>query len=241
MQIHNKEVLNRWAEIAIDYDKFRPLPPEKLITLLVNLTGLKILDLVVDLGCGTGLSSRPWSNHAKQIIGLDPSIDMLEIAKRNTSNSNVVYQQGYGNNTQLESTVADIVTCSSSIHWMEPETTIDEIKRILKKKGMLVIYAYNWPPLTKYLELDNEYFIFKKNYNKFIREFNLNEGFYKPIGEFATLLNNRTIYKYYREFYFHEQQYWNAQQYRLALFAWRCSEIINSKYQRRSIPFNFFD
>ena len=40
---------------------------------------------------------------------------------------------------------ADIVTCSQSFHWMEPEPTLAEIARILRPGGVFAAYDYDWP------------------------------------------------------------------------------------------------
>jgi SAM-dependent methyltransferase len=44
--------------------------------------------------------------------------------------------------------VADIVTCSQSLHWMEPERTFAEGERILRPGGVFAAYDYDWPPVV---------------------------------------------------------------------------------------------
>ena len=40
-------------------------------------------------------------------------------------------RQGYAHATGLPDAFADVVVCSQSFHWMEPESTLQEIGRIL--------------------------------------------------------------------------------------------------------------
>ena len=60
--------------------------------------------------------------------------------------ANVRYQAGYSNATGLPDGCADIVTCSQSLHWMEPESTFAEIARILRPGGVFAAYDCDWPP-----------------------------------------------------------------------------------------------
>jgi SAM-dependent methyltransferase len=38
-----------------------------------------------------------------------------------------------------------LVTCSQSLHWMEPEPTFAEVARILRRGGVFAAYDYDWP------------------------------------------------------------------------------------------------
>lgn len=58
----------------------------------------------------------------------------------------------------MQNECADIVICSQAFHWMEPEPTINEAYRILKKGGIFaVIDADYLPVINKELEELNSY------------------------------------------------------------------------------------
>jgi SAM-dependent methyltransferase len=59
---------------------------------------------------------------------------------------NVRFQDGFSHRTGLPDESADIVTCSQSLHWMEPESTFAEVTRILRPGGVFAAYDYDWPP-----------------------------------------------------------------------------------------------
>src|ERR1051326_7459576 len=59
------------AGFAARYDRFRPRPPQALLDVLSRYARAERPALVVDLGCGTGLSTRAWSNVAERTIGID--------------------------------------------------------------------------------------------------------------------------------------------------------------------------
>lgn len=145
---------DRFTGFAGDYDRYRLRPPEALAEIVSRYAGLETPELVVDLGCGTGLSTRFWADRAAQVIGVDPAPDMLERARTATQESNVVYRGGYGHETGLPSACTDIVTCSQSFHWMEPSSTLAEIARILRPDGVFCAYHYEMPAATGIEALD---------------------------------------------------------------------------------------
>lgn len=129
------------------YDQYRPSPPEAILHQTLNYLGRAKADLLVDLGCGSGKGTFIWAKHTDRIIGVEPSDAMLQIAQQKIKeNDNIQFRQGFGHAIPLPDACADIVTCSQSFHWMEPESTLSEINRILKPKGVLVIYDVQWPP-----------------------------------------------------------------------------------------------
>jgi SAM-dependent methyltransferase len=140
--------LQRFSGFAGDYDRHRPQPPAVLAALLAQYAGAGLPDLVVDLGSGTGLSSRCWAEQARQVIGIEPTADMREQAQRHTRAANVRYQAGYSHATGLPAACAQIVTCMQALHWMEPQGTFSEVRRILVPGGIFAAVDYDWPPAT---------------------------------------------------------------------------------------------
>ena len=140
--------IRRFSGFAREYDTHRPHPPEDLALLLAQYTGTAQPRLVVDLGSGTGLSSRYWSSRALRVIGIEPSPDMREEAVRQTAAANVSYQAGYSHETELPTGCAQIVTCMQALHWMEPQGTFAEARRILAPGGVFAALDYDWPPMT---------------------------------------------------------------------------------------------
>lgn len=130
---------------ADTYEHFRPRTPHVLIDVLCRFARTGRPSLVVDLGCGTGLSTRAWSGVARRAIGIEPNPAMLAAAP---PVPDIEYRQAYAQETGLDDGVADIVTCSQSMHWMEPEPTFTEAARILRPGGVFAAYDYDWPPVV---------------------------------------------------------------------------------------------
>jgi SAM-dependent methyltransferase len=125
------------------YDRFRPRPPQVLLDVLCRYARTDRPRLVVDLGCGTGLSTRAWSGTAEHAIGIEPNAAMLAAA---TPAPDVEYRGAFAAQTGLDDGSADIVTCSQSLHWMEPEPTFAEAARILRSDGIFAAYDYDPTP-----------------------------------------------------------------------------------------------
>ena len=68
-------------EYVNTYDKYRPGPPVEIIHQALNYLNKSRAEKVLDLGCGTGISTQIWRDFAKEIIGIDPSSEMIDVAR----------------------------------------------------------------------------------------------------------------------------------------------------------------
>src|SRR6266545_4264909 len=133
MSEHSADLIEHYSErlmrgsgyartgFAAGYDSHRPSPPPALLDLLCLEAQVERPALVVDLGSGTGLSTRAWADRAHEVVGVEASPEMREQAEAATSAVNVRFVQAYAHETGLPDAAADVVTCSQSFHWMEPE------------------------------------------------------------------------------------------------------------------------
>lgn len=140
--------LERFTGFAALYDQYRPGPPAVLGSLLREFAGRPRLERVVDLGAGTGLSTRYWSDQATEVIGIEPTADMRGQAQAQTSAKNISYREGFSHQTGLPDRCAEVVSCAQALHWMEPQRTFEEAARILRPGGIFAASDYDWPPTT---------------------------------------------------------------------------------------------
>lgn len=141
--IKNAQRFTGFAEV---YESARPAMPEYPAKIIERYSCKKI-SRVADLGCGTGLSTLVWEKYCERAIGIDPSEDMLNIAQKK-SGGWLEFRKAFSHETGLESEWADVVVCSQSFHWMEPESTLKEIHRILTPGGIFAAVDCDWPPVS---------------------------------------------------------------------------------------------
>lgn len=149
--------VERFSGFAELYDKYRPAPPAALASVLLQIANVTFPDRIVDLGSGTGLSTRYWADKAREVIGIEPVADMRHRAEARTEAQNVSYREGFSHQTGLPDRCAQIVTCAQALHWMDPQATFDEAARILSVGGVFAAYDYDWPPATGAWEAEAAY------------------------------------------------------------------------------------
>ena len=145
-EVREMKNADRFTGFADIYDSARPAMPEFPTEIIETYLGRKVRT-VVDLGCGTGLSSLIWLGKAENIIGVEPSDDMRAKAKEKTA-ENLKFIKGYSHEIPLPDSSADAVVCSQSFHWMEPFSTLEEIRRILVTGGVFATVDCDWPPVS---------------------------------------------------------------------------------------------
>jgi SAM-dependent methyltransferase len=151
------------------YHAARPAPPEAILRLLCRLARVERPRLVVDVGSGTGLSTRAWALLADEVVGVEPNSEMRAAAEADTPFDNVRYVEGYSDSIGLPNDSADLVTYSQSLHWMDPQPTFHEAARILRPGGVLAAYDYELPPSVDW-EVDAAFEYFLLRVGKFRRE-----------------------------------------------------------------------
>ncbi|MBK1964589.1 class I SAM-dependent methyltransferase [Campylobacter novaezeelandiae] len=108
---------------------------EKLIR-CINDTNKQNLN-VVEVGAGTGKLTKILANEfGLNIVAVEPNDNMREEGIKYTKDySNITWKKGSGEETNIESNVADWVIMASSFHWTDPKKSLPEFNRILTGGG----------------------------------------------------------------------------------------------------------
>ena len=102
--------------------------------------------LALEIGPGPGYLGLEWLKNTQGTIlkGLDISADMISIAERNAEeyglSDRVEYVHSSGDKIPFDDEKFDAVFTNGSLHeWSDPENTFNEIWRVLKKGGRVLI------------------------------------------------------------------------------------------------------
>ena len=89
---------------------------------------------IVDIGAGTGISSRWLASRGWSVLAIEPNDDMRSQAQA-ASDPSIRFQSGTGEHTGLAAASADAVVCCQAFHWLEPDAALAEFERILAPGG----------------------------------------------------------------------------------------------------------
>ncbi len=156
---------DRFSGFADLYDASRPSPPVGLGPLLCSYARVSS-PVVVDLGSGTGLSSRWARGWARSVTGIEPSDDMRRRATER-GGGNITYVAGTSDRTGLDDCCADIVLAVQAMHWMEPVSTLREVARLLRPGGVFATVDADWPPVSGVVEAEAAWAVVHKRIRVF--------------------------------------------------------------------------
>jgi len=92
---------------------------------------------ILELGCGAGYFTKEFARSGADIVAIDVSAELLEIAKANCPASNVRYEIQDACALTYSDAAFDSVVGSSILHHLEIETALREIRRVLKAGGTI--------------------------------------------------------------------------------------------------------
>ena len=147
------------------YDYARPRLPHKVLELTRKYLVAEP-QRIVDLGCGTGLSAEPWITCGCDVIGIDVQESMLNVARQKQLPC-ARFLLADALSTPVETGWADVVMCSQSIHWLDPDRLWREIPRLLRPGGLFLSLNYYLMPVGDY-NLEQCFFEFTKAVNTFV-------------------------------------------------------------------------
>jgi len=98
--------------------------------------------IVLDAGCGTGYGTMMLSWVAESVLGVDYDGDAIEYARQKYSTPRTVFKVQDVVEMDLPDDVFDVVVAFEIVeHIREPRDFLNEIVRVLKPGGLLVISA----------------------------------------------------------------------------------------------------
>lgn len=125
------ESLWGWGTIA---GKERALRRARLIA---EGAGLSVDKKVLEVGCGTGVFTEMFASYSAEIVAVDISHDLLEIAaKRRLPSTKVIFKEGRFEDMSFNA-LFDAVIGSSVLHHLDTTIAFHKILKLLKPGGVI--------------------------------------------------------------------------------------------------------
>ena len=137
---------NFWDKIAGVYDFFERAYNRKCY----DGTGERVAqeidseDIVLECACGTGSISKPVAKKCKNLFATDMSVNMMKRARKNCSDcGNIIFKKTNIMSIKAKNDTFDKVVAGNVIHLLdEPYKAVDELLRVCKKGGKVIIPTY---------------------------------------------------------------------------------------------------
>ncbi|MFT4311197.1 MAG: class I SAM-dependent methyltransferase [Candidatus Woesearchaeota archaeon] len=156
--------INEWDELAQNYEsEFYTTQYILLPSVLKEFEGVEN-KLVLDLGCGFGYFSKIIKDKGAQVVGLDSSKEMINIAK--DKDKNIKYICGEAQrlteytNKKFDYVLAVMFFCCIKTK-IDFKKVFNEIKKVLKEDGKIIILDYHE---KGYKNIDS--YLLKHNFSK---------------------------------------------------------------------------
>src|SRR3989344_4733631 len=117
--------------IAKSYNELHKEEQLKKLKIIKENIKINSKTTLLDIGCGTGISTESFKCKAK---GIDPSKEMISIAK----NKNLIH--GYAEKLPFKNKSFDVIVSVTAIHnFKDQEKALDEMLRIGKKTIVITL------------------------------------------------------------------------------------------------------
>ncbi len=138
-----------FGRTASDYGRHRAGFPSSMFDRLgqygVGASGQR----VVDVGTGTGTLARGFALRGCDVLGVDPSAELVSEARRldRDARVSVDYRIARAEDTGLGDGSVDVYAAGQCWHWFDRPTAAAEARRVLVVGGTIVICHFDWLPL----------------------------------------------------------------------------------------------
>jgi ubiquinone/menaquinone biosynthesis C-methylase UbiE len=128
---------DNFSKQALEYSKYRPHYPDKMIDYLISF--VKNKSNALDIATGNGQIAHKLSTVFEKVFGIDISQSQLDNA---IQAPNLVYQLESAEKTSFANQTFDLITVAQAIHWFNFDLFYKEIYRILKPDGIFAVLGY---------------------------------------------------------------------------------------------------
>jgi SAM-dependent methyltransferase len=138
---------NRFQRASQYYLNGRPTYPPLLAKRVSALIGLTRNHRVLDLGTGPGFLAVDFAPYAAEVTAIDPSPEMLSIARDNVARADGKITLVQGSSFDLDPRLGPfrLVTIGRAFHWMDRAATLQRLDEIVEPQGAVTLFLERYP------------------------------------------------------------------------------------------------
>ncbi len=113
------------------------------------LSGVTSKSRVLDVATGTGAQARAFAEKAAEVVGIDLSDEMLQVARRLSRAPNLSFQRADATSLPFDDESFDVTSISMALHEMPASIrlrVLGELRRVTKPGGTVTLVDYGRPP-----------------------------------------------------------------------------------------------
>ncbi len=129
---------DHFTKQAESYAKFRPDYPDGLFKYLSEISPSN--ELAWDCATGNGQAANGLAKYFIKVIASDASEKQIMNAIKNEK---IEYKIFPAEKSGIASSTVDLVTVAQALHWFNFEKFYEEVRRVLKKNGIIAAWMYN--------------------------------------------------------------------------------------------------
>ena len=158
-----------WSRFADDFEERNNYVVGKLEmkNILNEVSKQKGLKNILELGCGDGIYSKVLAKNSDILLATDFSDKMVTVAKNKLQSfSNIKVEKADCFNLQYPDNSFNTIFMANLLHIIpNPEKVIAESKRVLKKKGKIIIISFTTEGMS-FINILKMIFRYIKTYGK---------------------------------------------------------------------------
>ena len=145
--VSDGELRRRYApvfdDVAEEYDRERRGYPDELVDVACATGALRAGDLVLEVGCGTGLLTVPLLARGLRVDAVDPGANMIAVAERRAGEGAAVrFHHARFEDAALPGGAFAAVFSGTAFHWVEPEVGWARAASLLRSDGILALLQH---------------------------------------------------------------------------------------------------
>lgn len=122
------------------YARFRPEIPKEVVEYVVERYKLDGTGTLLDMGCGTGISTRAFSGYFNKTVAFDVNSEMLQEAiSSDNGKNNIEWQLRSDKDVTMEEGPYRLAIACRSFNWMDQYSLLQKLHSILQSGGGVVL------------------------------------------------------------------------------------------------------